>query len=313
LVYPMGEKMDLLAAMRIYTRAVECGSLSAAARDLGIGQPSVSERVTQLEKYLGLRLLDRTTRSLQMTDAGNRFYDKARQTLEVADEAVSAIREADAQLRGVLRVAAPHGLGELVLPGLLAEFQRDHPELMIHLTLNDRFVDPVAEGVDLSLRVGRRGEGAFVARALGSMERCLVATPAYLQRYGEPQDPQQLAGHALLRISGLTQDDTLQFSDAAGQTISATIRTGWRCNHWRPLYEAVLADAGIAVLQGPVCAAALREGRLRRVLQTFQLKPLAVHVIYPPGRNQPAKTRLLLKLFERKMPDLLLPDATRIN
>jgi DNA-binding transcriptional LysR family regulator len=297
--------MDLLSAMRIYVRVVERGSLSAAARDLGLGQPAVSERIALLEKHLDARLLDRTTRSLKVTDVGALFYERARQAIEAVAEAEAAVSSADQRLQGTLRVAAPHGLGEILLPPVLLELQAAHPALKIDLVLNDRFVDPLAEGVDLSLRVGHVGDGGFVAHRLGAVERLLLAAPAYLERHGRPATPEDLAAHPLIRIAGLTSDERMRLIGPSGAVVTAPIRTAWRANHWRPLFEAVRAGAGLGVLQRPSCAQALETGELIQVLPDYRLPLLDVHAIHPAARRVPLRTRSLLALLRERLGPVL--------
>ncbi len=294
--------MDLLAAMRVYLRVVERGSLSAAARDLGMGQPAVSERIAQLERRLQTRLLDRTTRSIRVTDAGQRFHERARLAVEAMDEALALPEH---PLRGTLRIAAPHGVGETLVPPLLLAMQEQHAGLTIDLVLNDRFVDPVAEGVDLSLRIGRVGEGGFVARRLGGIARAILASPAYLARHGAPASPEELDKHPFIRIDSLTSDERLTLLDAQGAPLHASIRTAWRTNHWRPLQTALLAGAGIGVLQLPVCADVVRSGALVPVLPAYRLPPRDMHAIYPATRHLPAKTRVFLELLRERLSPLL--------
>ena len=159
--------MDYLAAMRVFVRVVERGSMSAAARDLGIGQPAVSERIERLEAELNVRLLRRNTRAVSATDAGAAFYERAKLAIEAAGDALSAAKEGFA-LRGAVRIAAPHGVGEMLLSPVVLLLREHHPELRVDLILNDRVVDPVTEGVEMSIRLGNLGEGSFIARRLGS-------------------------------------------------------------------------------------------------------------------------------------------------
>ena len=297
--------MDLLLAMRVFVRVVECGGLSAAGRDLGLGQPAVSERLRQLERHLGVRLLDRNTRSVNVTDVGAVFYARAKQAIEAADEAAASVAAFNRQLRGTLRICAPHGLGETVLPPLLASFQQRHSELSIDLVLNDRFVDPVIEGVDLSIRVGPLGEGAFVARPLGSMRRLLLAAPHYLARAGVPTSPASLAAHPLIHIDSLARDGKLRLSRPTGETVTASVRSGWRCNHWRPLLAALLAGNGIGALQWPTCRDEIAAGKLIPLLPDHPLPDVPVHAIYPAARRVPAKTSAVLAWLQAQLPALL--------
>ncbi len=301
--------MDMLSAMRIFIRVVERGGLSAAARDLGLGQPTVSERVDKLEKHLGASLLYRTTRSVQATDAGVRFYEHAKRVLEAAEEAEASVASAEASLTGTFRIAAPHGLGEMTLPRLLIEFQTRHPRLAIDLTLNDRFVDPVTEGVDLSIRIGEIGSGNFIARRLGTVRRLLLAAPGYIKRHGLPSEPAELATHPFIRIAGLAADERLHLTDPGGIPVEVPIRTLWRVNHWKPLVEALLAEKGIGALHAIVCGDEIAEERLVPILPSYQFKGMDVHAIFPPGRRPVAKTKAFLALLGAQAGMLLGQDA----
>ncbi len=300
--------MDLLLAMRVFVRVVECGGLSAAGRDLGLGQPAVSERLRQLERHLGARLLDRNTRSVNVTDVGAVFYARAKTALDAADEAAASVAAFSRQLRGTLRVAAPHALGEMLVSPLLAALQQRHPELSIDLILNDRFVDPVIEGVDVSIRVGRLGEGAFVARPLGRVRRLLLASPDYLARAGRPVSPAALAAHPFVHIDGLARDGKLHLDGPDGAPVTAPVRSAWRCNHWRPLLAALVAGNGIGVLHRPVCQNELATGRLVPVLPDHSLPDLPVHAIYPASRRVPAKTGAVVAWLQTQLPTLLADD-----
>lgn len=296
-----------MSAMRIYTRVVERGSLSAAARDLNLGQPTVSERIERLERHLGVRLLDRTTRSVRTTDAGSLFYERAKYALEAADEAQAVVSSIDGALRGTFRIAAPHGLGEVTLPPLLLKFQRLHPELAIDLTLNDRFVEPVVEGVDVSIRIGTISDGNFIARRIGAVRRMLLASPDYLARCPAPLSPRDLVAHPFIRIAGMAPDNRLRLTGPDGGVTEAPIRTTWRVNHWKPLLDALLAGAGIGALHTTVCAGDVTAGRLIPILPQYRLQPLDVHAIYPAAPHTLMKTKAFLDLVASHADELLDP------
>ncbi|WDD92485.1 LysR family transcriptional regulator [Burkholderia sp. FERM BP-3421] len=297
--------MDLLSAMRIFVRVVERGSMSAAARDLGIGQPAVSERIEKLEQHLGARLLRRSTRAVSCTDAGARFYERSRIVLAAAQDAQDAVARDQRAVRGTLRLAAPQGLGEVVLPALLARLRERHPALDVDLVLNDRVVDPVTEGVDLSLRLGEPGVGNVVARRLGEVRRVLVASPAYLEHHDAPTTPQALIAHPFARVAGLFGDQHLPLVDASGKLVQARLTVAWNASHWRPVHEWILAGAAIGVLQAPVCAAALAAGTLVPLLPGYTVPGFALHALYPAARPIPAKTRAALALLESHLPAML--------
>ncbi len=297
--------MDLLSAMRIYVRVVERGSLSGAARDLGLGQPAVSERVERLEQHLGVRLLRRSTRAISVTDAGLLFYERSKRVLEAAEEARAAVMPDNGELRGSLRIAAPHGLGEVVLPRLLSRLRERHPQLGIDLVLNDRIVDPVTEGVDLSLRLGSPGEGQYVARRLGHVQRILLAAPSYLARHAPPLQPHELAAHPFVRVAGVFGDGRLPLQAARGALVSVPLDVAWQLSHWRPAYELLLEGAGIGVLQQPVCAEAIAAGQLLPLLPGYRVPGFDLHALYPPAKSVPPKTRALLALLEEQLPAAL--------
>lgn len=296
--------MDTLAAMRVFVRIVERGSISAAARDLGLGQPAVSERIARLEAHLGEPLLRRNTRAMSVTDTGAAFYERCKLAIEAADDAM-AVAHKDQPVSGTLRIAAPHGLGEVLLTPVLLDLREDHPELRIDLVLNDRVVDPVTEGVDLSLRLGPVGEGHFVARRLGMVRRVLVASPAYLERHGGPESPPDLARHGFARVAGLFHGNRLPLHAPDGGMVAAPIETVITVSHWRPLHALLLGGGAIGVLQQPVCAGDLRQGTLIPLLPEFTVPPFDLHALYAPGRPMPPRLRLLLSTLEARAQDVL--------
>lgn len=289
--------MDHLAAMRLFVRVVERGNMSAAARDLGIGQPAVSERIERLEAELGTRLLRRSTRALSTTDTGAAFYERARLAIEAADDAL-AVTQPGSALRGTIRIAAPHGLGETLLAPVLLRLREEHPALRVDLVLNDRVVDPVTEGVDLSLRLGDPGQGGFVARRLGHVPRVLVAAPDYLERHGRPSEPVDLADHAFARVSGLFGGDKIALLSPEGGTVIAPIDVALTFGHWRPLHAVLLGGGAIGVLQKPVCIDDLAAGRLEQLLPGFTIPGFDLHALYAAGRPMAPRIKAVLSLLE---------------
>ncbi len=195
--------MDRYQAMATFVRVVETGSFSAAARQLNVGQPAVSKTIAQLENRLQVSLLVRSTHGLAPTEAGQRFFERARAAIAEADEAELAARGAGAGLSGRLRVSAATTFARLHVVPLLPRFLAAHPGLDIDVVLDDRVVDLVAEGVDLSLRMGDLPDSSAVARRISTGGRSVVATPAYLERAGEPRNPADLAGHEAVIYSQL--------------------------------------------------------------------------------------------------------------
>jgi DNA-binding transcriptional LysR family regulator len=291
--------MDLLAAMRVFVRVVERGSMSAAARDLGMGQPAVSERIERLEHELGVRLLLRNTRVTTCTDHGAVFYTRSKAVIDAAEDARASVLENEQAVRGVLRIAAPQSLGEVLLPEILGRLRERFPQLRIDLILNDRVVDPVTEGVDISLRLGSPGNGNFVAQRLGDLRRVLVASPAYLAEYGPIAAPQDLARHPFVHVKGLFGDGQLRLIDAQQRHVHAPVTPAMSATHWRPVYQWLISGAGIGVLQEPACADALADGKLVRLLPAYSVPGFELHALFPSVRPIPARTRAVLSLLRK--------------
>lgn len=273
--------------------------MSAAARDLGIGQPTVSGRVDQLERHLNAKLLIRNTRKISMTEAGMLFYQRAKHVISAVDEAVSCVVDQTEQpLTGVLRVAGPHGLGEVTLIPVLKKLRAQNPQLEVDLLFNDVVIDPIIEGVDLSLRVGPPGEGNFVARRLGDVDRILVAAPSYLASHAPLNTPEDLAAHPFIRVATQFCDGPLRLTSNLGSTSRPTITVAWRTSHWRAGLALLLDGCGIGVLQAPMCAEAISQRRLVRILPDYSISGFAVHALYPTVRPMPRKLRTTLQLLE---------------
>lgn len=273
--------------------------MSKAARDLGIGQPAVSERIERLERHLGVRLLRRNTRVVSCTDEGALFYERSKRVIDAADDACAAVSEGRHELAGLLRIAAPQGLGEVVMPRILIAMRKAHPKLNIDLVLNDRIVDPVTEGVDISLRLGQPGEGSFIARHLGHVRRVLVASPDYLAQAATPREPDELMDHPFIRVMGLFGDGFVRLVGGHDQ-VSARISPAINASHWRPVYESIVAGAGIGVLQEPVCAQAIASGRLVRLLPRYTVPGFDLHALF--ARPVPLKTRAAMAFLESELP-----------
>src|SRR5262245_11405105 len=190
--------MDRLEAMDIFVRIVEAGSFSAVARELGTTQPTISKQITALERRLKTRLLERSTRSLSATDSGTMYYERCKRILEDVKAAEGALGRLQSSLTGTLHVNGSIALGQIFLTPLLLDFQRRYPDRTVELTLNDRYIDLVEEGVDVAVRMGRLADSNLVARRLGATRRVLVATRAYLDAHGTPREPPDLERHNCL-------------------------------------------------------------------------------------------------------------------
>lgn len=282
--------MDRFQAMTTFTRVVDTGSFSAAARQTNVGQPAVSKLIAQLEERLGVRLITRTTRGLSPTEAGQRFYERARRALEEADEADLAARGAGRGLTGRLRISAATTFARLHIVPRIPEFLAEHPELDLEIIMDDRVVDMVEEGIDVSLRMGALADSTATARKLAAGRRSLVATPAYLARAGVPQTPAEVAGHEAVVY---TRYDVRNwaFRNAAGGEASVSVGGRLRVTAAEGLRAAVLADIGLAVASDWMFTRELASGEVVRVLEDWALPPIDLWALFPTGRLASAKAR----------------------
>lgn len=292
---------DRLQQLRIFSRVVERGSLTRAAADLRLSQPTVSKQLAQLERSLGVALVLRTTRTLTVTDAGQRFYARCRTMLETWDEAATELSEG-AQLRGTLRVHGPVVLGELFLGPIAVAFQRANPQVRCELTFLDGFVDLVAERADLALRLGAIEDPSIVRKKLGVMRRLLVASPSYLRRAGVPRRPGELSRHEWVRFSGLAGGDTQQVGSA-----QIAFTPTFVANNAVVLKGALLGGLGVGLVTQWLVERELKSGRLVEVLPRHPVRDLDVSVVLPSPRLVPARVRAFIEALERALSGALAP------
>ena len=288
MVIPPGNGMDRFQAMATFVRVVETGSFSAAARVLHVGQPAVSKTIAQLEDRLGVRLLNRTTHGLSTTEAGLRYYERARTSLAEADEAELSARDANAGLSGRLRVSAATTFARLHVIPRLPRFLAEHPQLQIDMILDDRVIDLVAEGVDVSLRMGTLGDSGAVAQKLATGGRSVLATPAYLERAGVPRRPADVASHQVIVASQLA--NVWAFKQD-GKEVSVQVTGDVRFSAAEGIRAAVLADMGLAITSDWMFSEELAAGTVQRVLTDWQLPTIDLWAVYPSGRLATAKAK----------------------
>ena len=292
--------MDRYQAMATFVRVVETGSFSGAARQLGVGQPAVSKTIAQLENRLQVSLLTRSTHGLSPTEAGQRFYERARTAIEEADGAELAARGAGAGLSGRLRVSAATTFARLHIMPRLPRFLDENPELDIDVILDDRVIDLVAEGIDLSLRMGVLADSAAVARKLATGGRSVLATPAYLERAGEPRNPADLAAHQAVIYS---QISNIWAFTRDGAEVSVAVQGRVRVSAAEGLRAAVLADLGLTIASDWMFPAELAGGAVRRVLEPWVLPTIDLWAVFPSGRRVSAKARQFAGFVEAVMAD----------
>lgn len=288
--------MDRLAAMETFVRVVETGSFSGAARQLRVGQPAVSKSVAQLEDYLGVKLLTRSTRGLTPTEAGLGYLERARRALEEAAEAESAARGAGAGLKGRLRLCAAVTFARIHLIPMLPKFLARNPELELEVVLDDRQIDLVQEGIDVALRMGKMPDSTLTARRVARCRRLVLGTPAYFDRAGTPSTPSELSRHQA--IVYLREGSVWSFQRDSTE-LAVTVQSRLRVTAAEGVRAAVLADAGLAVASEWMFSPELRSGAVRAVLPEWSLPALDLWAVLPTGRTATAKARALVDFFER--------------
>ncbi|MBR0695377.1 LysR substrate-binding domain-containing protein [Bradyrhizobium lablabi] len=292
--------MDQLAAMATFVRAVDTGSLSAAARSLSSSLTSVSRQISALEEHFGTRLLLRTTRQLALTDDGRLLYERAKLILGEVKEVEAALSRDRHQPSGRIRVSSPSLMGRLVIAPLLAEFLRRYPALSVELLLVDRPVDMVEEDIHLALRVGRLRDSQLVARRLADLRMIVCASPDYLARRGVPDTPHDLAAHDCLVFSDTPGRAEWRFADdtKAGRKIRITGRL-WM-NSLDALVGAAKEGAGIVRVPSWQVEGDLATGRLRCLLADYEPSPTPLNLIFQPSRLASPKIRAFVDyLVER--------------
>jgi DNA-binding transcriptional LysR family regulator len=287
--------MDRLDAMQAFVTVADLKGFAPAARKLGLSPSGVTRLIAALENHLSARLLQRTTRSVTVTDAGARYLERARRILADVEEAEIATESERARPSGRLVISAPVGFGRLHVSPVLTTYLKRYREVSAELRLEDRMINLVEEGIDLAVRIGHLADSSLVARHIGEMRRITVASPGYLKARGEPKRPQDIAAH-----------DTIQFGSAAGSDEWRFVEGGneVRLDH-SPRFSTNSADAAIRYAEAGggltrvlayQAAEAIKRGRLKATLTKFEQPPLPIHIIYPTSRLLSAKVRTFIDL-----------------
>ncbi|WP_437338513.1 LysR family transcriptional regulator [Sorangium sp. So ce394] len=300
--------MISLAAIELLVATVETGSFSRAARRLGVTPSAVSRRVMRLERELGVALLARTTRSLRLTDDGQAFYARCVRIVEELGEATEAIARASTKPVGLLRVDAPVTLGREVIAPSLPRFSARTPDVRVHLTLRDQHVDPVAEGLDLLVRIGQLGDSSLVARRLGASRIVHCAAPSYIARRGAPQAPADLARHDCVGYLRDGRPDPFRFPTGDGDAVlDVPISGPFHANDADVLKRLALAGSGIVAMFDFLVKDALAEGTLVTVLEEARTMSWPIHALYPKNRHLLPKVRV----FVEYLAEVFAPSGAR--
>ncbi|MDT1061833.1 LysR substrate-binding domain-containing protein [Paracoccus sp. CPCC 101403] len=296
--------MDRLDGIRAFVAVVDAASFTRAGNRLGISNKLVSKYVAALEAQQGITLLNRTTRALSLTPAGERFLVAARRVLSAVEELDAQARADEGVLSGRLRVTAPVTFGEMFAPVLTRDFIEAHPGISIDLRLTDRYVDLAAEGFDLALRIGVLGDSSLIGRRLGRTESFAVASPAYLATHGRPKHPDDLRDHANVRDSNAASPNRATFV-VDGRAISVPLPGRITMNSPQAVRKLALEGAGIALIPRFVIDHDIVEGRLERVLADFPGPQLDIQALYLPQPFIPPRLTAYLEHLRAKLSPLL--------
>jgi DNA-binding transcriptional LysR family regulator len=295
--------MHDLAGMGVFARVVEARSFSAAARALGLSKSAVSKEIARLEDHLGVRLLNRTTRRLALTEAGALFYERCARVLREAAEAERAVQDLGTEPRGLLRLNAPMSFGHLHLAPAVADFLARHPAVRIEMTLEDRVIDVVGEGFDIVVRIADLPPSSLVARRIAINRRVVCAAPAYLAVHGTPELPQDLARHNCLNYTYLASGDVWRFRGTGGP-VAVRVSGSFSANNGDVLRQAAVAGLGIILMPTFLIGPELQSGALLPILNDYRESDTSIYALYPPTRHVSPKVRAFIDfLVERFGPE----------
>ena len=286
--------MDLIQSMEIYRRVVEAGSFSAVAKEQSLSQPSISKHIAALEKRLGIKLLNRSTRQLNLTEAGANYYRHCLQILEEIEKAEAHIRQTQLHPQGTLRISTPMTFGRLFIVPHLWDFMNLYPDLKIDLISDDNYIDLVKEGVDVAIRVGPLQDSSYVAKPLGFSPLVMVASPDYLARRGKPTSIQDLSQHDCLVYSLLSEQNSWHFSSINGEE-KVNVSGKFITNTPDAMHAAALAGMGIAIISWWAAKEEIKAEQLQVILPDHLPKAMDIHAIFQQRRYVSQKVKLFIE------------------
>ena len=291
--------MDQLTAMKLFTRVVETGSFSAVGREMNMGQPAVSKQVSALEQKLGVRLLNRSSRQLVLTEAGTNYYERCVGILADVEEAETVASSLTATPRGRLRANMSIAFGRLHIAPFMPEFLERYPEISIDLMMNDRFVDLVSEQVDVAIRIGSLGDSSLMARKLGVSPLVVVGAPSYFEKYGHPQHPEDLKDHNCLIYTFLNTGNVWRFSKD-NKVYNIQAQGNCQSDNTDGIRDIMVAGTGLAMVPAWLVRCELAHGELVTVLGDYLPWSSPIHAVYPESKYVPLKVRCFIDFLLEK-------------
>ena len=290
-----------LERMRTFVRVAERGSMLAVARELGVGQSTVTRHLRELEEAVGVPLLSRTTRRVTMTEEGSRYYASSIQVLRLVEQAADEARGARGATAGTVRISSTAAFGVLHATRLIFAFQDRHPDIAVDLSLTDERIDLVRDGIDIALRLGPLTDSSLKLRPLGQSERLLVASPSYLAERGRPLVPEDLAGHEGIRMSNVAGSNMLFLRGPKGDDHAVPFEGRLRIDHGLAAREALGAGRGIAPAHRWLIDDMLADHRLEVILSAYSLPPVPLSMLIVPERAGIGRVRLLVEFLAERI------------
>ena len=287
--------MDRIDAMQAFVAVADLQGFAPAARKLGLSPSGVTRLIAALEQRLGARLLQRTTRSVTLTDIGTRYLERARRILADVEEAEGSAQDERTRPSGRLVVSAPVGFGRLHVSPVMSAYLKRYPEVSAELRLADRMVNLVEDGIDLAVRIGHLADSSLVARHVGEMRRIVVASSGYLQQHGEPSTPETVVSHETIQFGAMTASPDWRFVED-GREIRVACAPRFTTNSADAAIQYAEQGGGLTRVLAYQAADAIKGGRLRVVLAQFEQPPLPIHIVYPTSRLLSAKVRTFIDL-----------------
>lgn len=281
--------MDRFHAMRVFVRVAEAGSFAGAARDLNMSPPAVTRAISSLEDLVGARLFTRTTRSVQLTEAGARYFEDCKRILGDVAEAEAAAAGSFATPTGTLTITASVMFGQIYIMPIVAEFLDTYPDVTVRLVFLDRVTNLVDEGIDVAIRIGHLPDSSYSAIKAGTVRRVVCGSPGYFRKHGVPREPADLLNHQIISATAVSPTNEWRFGRE--ERSSVLVKPSLYCNSNAAVIEALRAGHGISRLLSYQIGPCLVDGRLLTVLDDFEEEPLPVHVVHPEGRHAAAKVR----------------------
>ena len=293
--------MDRLHAMNVFVRVVETGSFSKAAKEFAITQPTVTKLVAAIEQRLKVRLLNRNTRGVSVTESGALYYEKCKTIVRESEEADNIVRLRQTQAQGLLRVGTSVAFGRRVVTPLALEFMAKHPQVQLDLSFEDRYTDLVANGIDVAIRMGKLADSTLGARFLGVNPWLMVASPKYLRKHGTPKQPADLSRHPALIYSSVLGDDVWRMTTPKGETLTVPVSGRLRSNNLSAILDAARNDFGIAAMPRYVASNSLKSGQVVEVLKGHTLPEQEIHAVFPSPKLVPGKVMAFIAFMQSRL------------